>query len=83
MSIKVKVKVATKLNESMFPLMAESKTKRGLVVLFTSSNSGVVLQSGESYLKYMEQYTDLVNVRDSEHWKILPVGSTVTLTQGG
>lgn len=82
MSIKVEVKVATELNESMFPLMAKGKVTKA-VVLFTAPQSGIVLEPGESDYLHMHRLNDLVNVRDSEYWKILPVGSTVTLTQGG
>lgn len=82
MSIKVEVEVATELNESMFPVMAKWKIT-GEIVLFTAPKTGVVLEPGESDMTSWDQCDTFVNVNNSLYWEILPVGSTVTLTQGG
>ena len=62
-----------------FPLLAESP--KGLIVLFSDQYSGTVMCAGNSQLhKLGDHRDDWIDVHNG-HWKILPKGSTVTLTQ--
>lgn len=61
-----------------FPLFAEAHN--GVVVLFTSTTEGTVVAIGSSMHSVGYHSTSWFPITDS-HWKILPKGSTVTLTQ--
>lgn len=60
------------------PLLAESP--KGLIVLFNAECSGTVMCAGDTSYK-VGDYRDMwISVTDP-HWKVLPKGTTVTLTQ--
>lgn len=62
-----------------FPMLAESSN--GLIVLFNDQYSGTVMCAGYSQLHKLGTHRDDWIPVHNSHWKILPKGSTVTLTQ--
>ncbi len=65
--------------EFNFPCLARYATG-GFVVLFLSENDGTLIFSGSSNWKVGTHMVNWESLR-SVAWKILPAGSTVTLTQ--
>ena len=61
-----------------FPLFA--KASNGLIVLFTDNEKGTVVDGGASKQTIGYYNNNWISVT-SDHWTILPKGSTVTLTQ--
>ena len=78
MKTKVKIK-ENKENDLEFPLLAKNK-RFGGVVLFTDYSEGTVISENEGYdIGHVSVYW--LRVDDKTQWKILPMGSKVTLIQ--
>ncbi len=81
--MKSEVKIATpEKTELKFPLLARSKFHER-TVLFTDETAGVVVSApSEIIIEQLGYWSNRwIDLADSSRWEILPVGSTVTLTQ--
>jgi len=65
-------------DNSIFPLIAESKTS-SLVVLFDDNQSGTVIVESDKY-QVGHHCENWVSCFDKEDWDILSSGTSITLT---
>lgn len=66
-----------------YPVLAQH-VKNGHIVLFTDRHQGIVLRVGDTTtttLTVGDYSENLYAVTNTDHWEILPAGTTITLEQ--
>lgn len=80
MTVTTKVELSATTNIT-YPAMFESH-QRGEVVLFTGLTTGTLIVGGRFSNPVGHHSTHWTACLNKEVWKRLPIGTTVTLTQG-
>jgi hypothetical protein len=77
----MKSKLIEVKQEVVFPCLARSNIDQ-LIVLFTSSRSGTVVQSNGKFEYCIGHYSPLwVDITENGWWEILPPGTKIELEQ--